>query len=108
MGLEVVLNLQLVKYAAPGFYREFFDDLLNRSTKTTIAVTSQLRVPEANSRPLCDATNFSTGRSIYVSVYFLSESPPVFLPLVCVLILCPSDRWVYFLLATDFYLSSGI
>ena len=32
-GLEVILNLRLVKYANPDHYCEFFDDLLNRSTK---------------------------------------------------------------------------
>ena len=32
-GLEAILNLRLVKYANPDHYCEFFDDLLNRSTK---------------------------------------------------------------------------
>ena len=36
-GLEAILNLRLVKYANPDHYREFFDDLLNRSTKTTMS-----------------------------------------------------------------------
>ena len=36
-GLEAILNLRLVKYANPDHYREFFDELLNRSTKTTMS-----------------------------------------------------------------------
>ena len=36
-GLEAILNLRLVKYANPDHYREFFDDLLNRSIKTTMS-----------------------------------------------------------------------
>ena len=33
-GLEALLNLRLVKYADPDHYRSFFDDFLQRSTKT--------------------------------------------------------------------------
>jgi len=36
-GFEAILNLRLVKYANSDHYREFFDDLLNRSTKTTMS-----------------------------------------------------------------------
>jgi hypothetical protein len=36
-GLEALLQLQLVKYADPDHYREFFDELLNRSTKTIMS-----------------------------------------------------------------------
>ena len=36
-GLEAILNLQLVKYADPDHYRSFFDELLQRSTKTTMS-----------------------------------------------------------------------
>ena len=36
-GLEALLQLRLVKYADPDHYREFFDELLNRSTKTTMS-----------------------------------------------------------------------
>jgi len=36
-GLEAILNLRLVKYSNPDHYREFFDELLNRSTKTTMS-----------------------------------------------------------------------
>lgn len=36
-GLEAILNLRLVKYANPDHYRDFFDDLLNRSIKTTMS-----------------------------------------------------------------------
>jgi len=35
-GLEAILNLQLVKYADPDHYRSFFDELLQRSTKTAM------------------------------------------------------------------------
>jgi hypothetical protein len=35
-GLEALLQLQLVKYADPDHYQSFFDDLLQRSIKTTI------------------------------------------------------------------------
>ncbi|MFC4987094.1 ISH6 family transposase [Saliphagus infecundisoli] len=35
-GLEALLQLRLVKYADPDHYRTFFDELLNRSTKTAI------------------------------------------------------------------------
>jgi hypothetical protein len=35
-GLEALLQLRLVKYADPDHYRSFFDNLLQRSTKTTI------------------------------------------------------------------------
>ena len=31
-GLEVILNLRLVKYADPEYYRDCFDELLHRST----------------------------------------------------------------------------
>jgi len=36
-GLEAILNLQLVKYADPDHYRSFFDELLQRSTKTAMS-----------------------------------------------------------------------
>ncbi|ELY62305.1 ISH6 family transposase, partial [Natronococcus jeotgali] len=36
-GLEALLQLRLVKYADPDHYRTFFDELLNRSTKTAIS-----------------------------------------------------------------------
>jgi hypothetical protein len=36
-GLESLLQLRLVKYANPDHYREFFDQLLHRSTKTTMS-----------------------------------------------------------------------
>ena len=36
-GLEAILNLRLVNYADPDHYREFFDRLLYRSTKTTMS-----------------------------------------------------------------------
>jgi hypothetical protein len=36
-GLEALLQLRLVKYANPEHYRAFFDELLNRSTKTAIS-----------------------------------------------------------------------
>jgi len=36
-GLEALLQLRLVKYANPDHYRTFFDELLNRSTKTTMS-----------------------------------------------------------------------
>lgn len=35
-GLEALLQLRLVKYANPEYYRSFFDELLQRSTKTAI------------------------------------------------------------------------
>ena len=35
-GLEALLQLRLVKYADPDHYDEFFDELLNRSTKTAM------------------------------------------------------------------------
>ena len=35
-GLEALLNLRLVKYADPDHYRTFFDNLLDRSTKTIL------------------------------------------------------------------------
>lgn len=38
-GLETLLQLQLTKYANPGHYREFFDDLLQRSTHRAIRCT---------------------------------------------------------------------
>jgi len=36
-GLEAILQLRLVKYADPDHYREFFDQLLHRSTKTAMS-----------------------------------------------------------------------
>jgi hypothetical protein len=43
-GLEALLQLRLVKYANPGYYRQFFDDLLQRSThekiRCTVSVTA--------------------------------------------------------------------
>jgi hypothetical protein len=36
-GLEALLQLRLVKYADPAHYQSFFDDLLQRSTKTTMS-----------------------------------------------------------------------
>ena len=36
-GLEAMLQLRLNKYANPGYYRDFFDNLLSRSTKTTMS-----------------------------------------------------------------------
>ena len=36
-GLEALLQLRLVKYANPDYYRAFFDELLTRSTKTTMS-----------------------------------------------------------------------
>jgi hypothetical protein len=36
-GLEVILNLRLVKYADPDHYQAFLDELLQRSTKTAIS-----------------------------------------------------------------------
>lgn len=43
-GLETLLQLLLVKYANPGHYREFFDDLFQRSTHSelrgTVSVTA--------------------------------------------------------------------
>lgn len=36
VGLEALLQLRLVKYANPDHYRTFFDELLDRSAKTTI------------------------------------------------------------------------
>jgi hypothetical protein len=35
-GLEALLQLRLVRYANPDHYREFFDELLNRSIKTAM------------------------------------------------------------------------
>jgi len=35
-GLEALLQLRLVRYANPDHYREFFDELLDRSTKTAM------------------------------------------------------------------------
>jgi len=45
-----------VKYADPEYYQAFLDELLQRSTKQQSTVTSQLRVPAAKSRPLCNTT----------------------------------------------------
>jgi hypothetical protein len=36
-GLEALLQLRLVKYADPEHYRSFFDELLQRSTKTAMS-----------------------------------------------------------------------
>jgi hypothetical protein len=36
-GLETILNLRLVKYADPDHYHAFLDELLQRSTKTTMS-----------------------------------------------------------------------
>ena len=36
-GLETLLQLRLVKYADPEYYRSFFDELLQRSTKTAMS-----------------------------------------------------------------------
>ena len=36
-GLEAILDLRLVKYTSPDHYREFCEDLLNRSTNTTMS-----------------------------------------------------------------------
>ncbi|PSP46264.1 hypothetical protein BRC60_10740, partial [Halobacteriales archaeon QH_1_68_42] len=36
-GLEAILDLRLVKYMSPDHYREFCEDLLNRSTNTTMS-----------------------------------------------------------------------
>jgi hypothetical protein len=36
-GLEALLQLRLVKYADPEYYHSFFDELLQRSTKTAIS-----------------------------------------------------------------------
>ena len=36
-GLEAILNLRSVNYANPDHYGEFFDNLLNRSIKTSIS-----------------------------------------------------------------------
>jgi len=36
-GLETILNLRLVKYADPDHYQAFLDELLQRSTKTTMS-----------------------------------------------------------------------
>jgi len=35
-GLEALLQLRLIRYANPDYYWEFFDELLERSTKTYI------------------------------------------------------------------------
>ncbi len=35
-GLEALLQLRLVKYVDPEHYQSFLDELLQRSTKTTI------------------------------------------------------------------------
>ena len=43
-GLEALLQLRLVKYANPDYYRQFFDDFLRRSThkkiRCTVSVTA--------------------------------------------------------------------
>ena len=36
-GLEASFRLRSVKYADPNHYREFSDELLNRSIKTTMS-----------------------------------------------------------------------
>ena len=36
VGLEALLQLRLVMYATPDYYRTFFNELLDRSAKTTI------------------------------------------------------------------------
>jgi hypothetical protein len=36
-GLEALLQLRLVKYADPEYYQSFFDELLQRSTKTAMS-----------------------------------------------------------------------
>jgi len=56
-GLEAILQLRLVKYADPEYYQAFLDELLNVRPKQQSTVTSQLRVPAAKSRPLCNTTN---------------------------------------------------
>lgn len=43
-GLEALLQLRLVKYANPGYYRQFFDNLLQRSTHKKIRCTVSVTV----------------------------------------------------------------
>jgi len=55
-GLEAILQLRLVKYADPEYYPSVPTNCSNVRPKQQSTVTSQLRVPAAKSRPLCNTT----------------------------------------------------
>jgi len=57
-GLEAILQLRLVKYADPeSTTKRSSTNCSNVRPKQQSTVTSQLRVPAAKSRPLCNTTN---------------------------------------------------